>query len=65
MSGNRAGGKLAAQKNKERFGEDFYCMIGSRGGKAKVPKGFAMNRERASEAGAKGGRISRRPKAQK
>lgn len=65
MSGNRAGGKLAAQKNKERFGEDFYCMIGSRGGKAKVPKGFAVNRELASQAGAKGGRISRRPKAQK
>lgn len=64
MSGNRAGGKLAAQKNKERFGEDFYCMIGSRGGKAKVPKGFAVNRELASKAGAKGGRISRRPKAQ-
>jgi len=65
MSGTVSGGKLAAQKNKERFGEDFYCMIGSRGGKAKVPKGFAVNRELASQAGAKGGRISRRPKAQK
>lgn len=64
MSGTKIGGLKTAQTNKDRYGENWYCVIGSRGGKAKVPKGFAMNRERASEAGAKGGRISRRTKAQ-
>lgn len=62
MSGSITGGKLAAQKNKERHGEDFYRTIGARGGSAKVPKGFAMNRERASLAGQKGGRTSRKQK---
>lgn len=32
------------------------------GGKAQVPKGFALNRELARTAGALGGKISRRPK---
>lgn len=36
--------------------------IASKGGKAKVPKGFAKNVELARQAGAKGGTISRRGK---
>lgn len=35
---------------------------GKKGGKAKVPKGFAVNRKLASEAGRKGGKISKRTK---
>ena len=60
MSGTVSGGKLAAKKNKERHGEDFYCKLGVIGGRAKVPKGFALNRELASTAGRRGGRVSRR-----
>lgn len=65
MPGTISGGKLAAQRNKERYGEDFYKRIGSRGGskKTETPKGFAADRERASWAGRKGGMISRRKKA--
>ena len=33
---------------------------GKRGGSAKVPKGFAMNRKLASEAGSRGGKVSRK-----
>lgn len=62
MSGNNLGGVKAAQTNKERHGSDFYKKIGAIGGRAQVPKGFALNRERASEAGRKGGLISKRGK---
>jgi general stress protein YciG len=43
------------KKIKERYGEDFFKKSGSTGGKAKVPKGFAVNKELAKEAGRKGG----------
>lgn len=46
---------------KEKYGEDYYKMIGSLGGRKKVPKGFAlMTPEKRSLCGQKGGRISRR-----
>lgn len=60
MSGTKDGGKAAAVTNKLKYGEDFYGRIGAEGGKKKVPKGFAMNRELAAAAGARDGRISRR-----
>lgn len=60
MSGTKAGGLKAALKNKERYGKDFYRMIGSKGGQNGHTGGFAANRELARAAGAKGGRISRR-----
>lgn len=60
MSGTKAGGLKAALKNKERYGKDFYRMIGSKGGQNGHTGGFAANRELARIAGAKGGRISRR-----
>lgn len=63
ISGTLQGGKRAAQTNKARHGEDYYKELGRLGGSKKVPKGFAVNRELARIAGAKGGRNSRRGKA--
>ncbi|HSX28039.1 MAG TPA: hypothetical protein VLF60_01175 [Candidatus Saccharimonadales bacterium] len=63
MAGTKAGGEKAAKMNKTKYGTDFYARIGAKGGKATGPKGFAVNRELARAAGAKGGRISRRGKA--
>lgn len=62
MAGTLDGGKNAAQTNKQKYGEDFYKRIGSMGGKKGRTGGFFANRELAREAGAKGGRISRRKK---
>lgn len=63
MAGTVLGGKRAAETNKLKYGEDFYPRIGVIGGSRKVPKGFALDRELASRAGAIGGRKSRRGKA--
>ena len=67
MAGTVAGGKKAAKKNKELYGDDYYVKMGEKGGlKGAVDgaiKGFAANRERARTAGAKGGSVSRRGKA--
>jgi uncharacterized protein len=60
MAGTVKGGKLAAEKNKEKYGSDFYAKIGAKGGKKSRTGGFFANRELARVAGAKGGRISRR-----
>ena len=60
MAGTKAGGIKAAKTNKEVHGEDFYSRIGSKGGQAGHTGGFAANPELAKEAGAKGGRKSRR-----
>jgi hypothetical protein len=65
MSGNVTGGKKAAAANKERYGEDFYARIGSKGGKNSHTGGFAANRELAKIAGAIGGRKSKRGPAKK
>lgn len=63
MSGSVAGGVKAAKTNKLKYGKNFYAEIGRIGGKAKVPKGFALDKDRARKAGKKGGTISRRGKA--
>ena len=60
MSGTVPGGKKAAIANKQRYGLDFYRQIGRKGGKISRDGGFAMNRELAVEASAKGGRAPRR-----
>lgn len=73
MAGTVAGGKLAAKKNKELYGEDYYARIGKTGGRkgrgSGYGGGFSANkvgidgltgRERARAAGALGGSISRR-----
>ena len=60
MAGTKAGGTKAAATNKAKYGSAFYAMIGAKGGKKTGMKGFALNRELARAAGAKGGKISRR-----
>lgn len=62
MAGTAEGGIKASIVNKEKYGADFYRNIGAKGGSAQVPKGFASNRKLASEAGRRGGTISRRKK---
>jgi general stress protein YciG len=62
MAGTVSGGKAAAKTNKQKYGEDFYGKIGAKGGSKGRTGGFFANRELARLAGAKGGRISRRPK---
>ena len=63
MAGTKTGGRAAASTNKKRYGKDFYSKIGAMGGKKSRTGGFAANRELARQAGAKGGRISRRRKS--
>lgn len=63
MVGTKKGGKSAAQRNKELYGDDFYARIGSKGGKMSKAGGFAageIGRQRARKWGAIGGKISRR-----
>jgi hypothetical protein len=63
MAGTMQGGRLAAQKNKQRHGADFYARIGRLGGQRGRNGGFAAGaegRKRASYYGAKGGSLSRR-----
>ena len=60
MAGTSAGGKAAAITNMARYGSDYYGRIGAVGGKKGRTGGFFANRELASIAGRKGGRISRR-----
>ena len=55
-------GQQAVETTKQKYGKDFYSKIGTIGGSKKVPKGFALNRELASIAGRKGGKISKRTK---
>ena len=62
MAGTKAGGQKAAATNKTKHGSDFYAKIGAKGGKKGHTGGFFANRELARQAGAKGGRISRRTK---
>lgn len=59
MSGTREGGLKTARTNMERHGNDFYGRIGGKGGQNGHIGGFS-NRELARNAGAKGGRMSKR-----
>ena len=65
MAGTKAGGRAAAATNKAKYGTDFYAKIGAVGGKKGHTGGFFANRELARQAGAKGGRISRRGASKK
>ena len=63
MAGTPKGGRIAANKNKQKHGADFYARIGRMGGQASRTGGFAAGeegRKRASIYGAIGGSISRR-----
>lgn len=63
MAGSHKGGVRAMKTNKQLYGEDFPRKIGRLGGRISRGGGFAMNHELAVEAGRKGGRASRRRKA--
>lgn len=63
MAGTPEGGKKAAATNKRKYGDDFYAKIGTMGGKIGRTGGFWADRELARTAGAKGGRKSKRGKA--
>lgn len=63
MAGTELGGRKAAATNKQRYGVNFYEQIGRTGGKISRGGGFAANRELAVAAGRKGGKSSRRVKA--
>lgn len=63
MAGTPKGGRIAANKNKKKYGSDFYARIGKMGGKNGHTGGFAAGeegRKRASVWGAIGGSKSRR-----
>ena len=60
MAGTLEGGKKAAETNRKKYGKDFYCKIGAKGGKLGTTGGFFANRELAREAGRKGGKVSKR-----
>jgi general stress protein YciG len=61
MAGTKAGGIRASETNRRLYGEDYYTVLGRKGGLVKVPKGFAKwPKERISEAGRKGGTTSSR-----
>lgn len=62
MSGTQIGGAKAAKTIKSKDPE-FYRRIGAIGGKKGRTGGFYANRELAAEAGAIGGRKSKRRKA--
>lgn len=71
MAGSIAGGKRAAQTNRQKHGTDFYAVIGAIGGRLGRTGGFASHkigsdgltgRQRAMLAGQKGGTISRKPR---
>lgn len=66
MAGNKAGGLKAGATNKQRYGHDFYRLIGAKGGLVgdRSTKGFAHpdNKNLASEAGRKGGSAPRKNK---
>lgn len=66
MAGSIEGARKARDTNIRKYGPDFFRNMGRTGGLAKNPnKGFGSDRERASEAGRKGGTNSRRPKSEK
>lgn len=48
-----------------RHGDNFYSLIGAKGGRNGHTGGFASNPELAKIAGQKGGKISRRTKEPK
>jgi uncharacterized protein len=63
MPGTRLGGRKAASTNKQRYGINFYETIGRLGGRKSRGGGFAKNPELARVAGQRGGKASRRRKA--
>lgn len=72
MSGTVEGGKKAGLTNRQRYGDNYYAIQGSKGGKRSRTGGFASKKvgadgltgaERARQVGVIGGQRSRRGKA--
>ncbi len=64
MAGTKAGAYKAKLTNMSRHGNDFFGVIGAKGGRVKgVKKGFAADPARASRAGKIGGSRSTRQRA--
>lgn len=62
MAGNHDGGLKTAEKIKKKYGDDFYKVIGQKGGQNGRTGGFYGRPDLASEAGKKGGATRRRNK---
>lgn len=60
MAGTPLGGRKAAVTNKTQFGEDFYRIIGHKGGKISRGGIFGKDKAFAAEQGRKGGQVSKR-----
>lgn len=60
--GTKEGAAKATKAIYKKFGKRYFKDIGRRGGLARVPKGFSMDRELASRSGHIGGLKSRRTK---
>lgn len=61
MPGTKTGAAKARETNRDRWGENFYEVIGRKGGLKKgVKKGFAANPALASRVGKIGGENSKR-----
>ncbi len=65
MAGTKEGGKKAAITNKKKYGDDFYAIMGAKGGRNGHTGGFAANPKLAKIAGRIGGKISKRGPAKK
>lgn len=63
MAQTKEGALKAQQTILEKYGKEHYANMGRIGGKAKVPKGFALDLDRAREAGRLGGTRGKRGKA--
>ena len=60
MAGTKAGAKKAAETNKRLHGNDFYRVIGKKGGENGNTGGFQTDPKRARVCGSIGGSISKR-----
>lgn len=60
MAGTKAGAKKTAETNMRRYGNDFYRVIGKKGGENGNTGGFQADPERAKLCGRIGGSMSRR-----
>lgn len=60
MAGTKAGAKKAAETNMRRHGNDFYRVIGKKGGENGNTGGFQADPERAKLCGRIGGSMSKR-----
>lgn len=59
MTGTVPGGQKAAAANRLLYGQNYYDIIGRKGGEVSKGGGFARDHQLAVTAGAKGGSISR------